>query len=235
MELDVSEIERKRGMAVALQVVAALLYDGPAGVVGEGYSETRLFAESPFDSVDERLLEGLRLMDAWCMENEGALAEGLAALEREHLRLFVGVGAPLAPSWATFYSDPNHQLFGRETLEVRAAYRELGLRVERERTEPDDHLGLMTRFLAHALLLECEALERGDGAEAERLAQLQGDFLAAHVLPWIVPWAYSVEKEAASGFYRGCGAFAFGLLREYAALFGIAYRAEPPSFARARR
>ena len=69
--------------------------------------------------------------------------ERVAALRREWLRLFVGAGTPDAPSWESFYRDPNSQLFSARTLEVREQYRRHGLQIERLHAEPDDHLGLM--------------------------------------------------------------------------------------------
>lgn len=230
------ELESKRGMAAALRVAACLVYDEPDEGTIRGYAESRMFEGAPFDASDDALERGLSMMGSWCRSAEGdGFSEAVGALRREHLRLFVGCGTPLAPSWATYYSDPNQQLFGRETLEVREAYREFGLAIERLRAEPDDHLGLMMRFLAYLLEAECDEAERGDAAEARRLSEAQEEFLAAHVLPWVPVWAYSGRRSASSDYYRGCVEFVFGLLREYAASFGISYREDPPSFVRRQR
>lgn len=227
------DIEVKRGMAAALRVASCLVYDEP---IEEGllrYIDLGVFEEPPFDSDDPALRRGLDSLSRWChsAQTEGcSFSEEVAVLQRDYLRLFVGCGVPLAPSWATFYSDANHQILGSETLEVRNCYRQFGLQVDRLNREPDDHLGLMMRFLAHVLLLECEAAERGDRAESARLFAVQETFLCDHVLPWLPAWSYSVQRGASSEYYRGCGDFVFGLLREYALMFGVAYREEPPSF-----
>ncbi len=227
----VEELESKRGVSAALRVASGLVYDEPDEDVVRSYVESRMFDDAPFETSDEALVHGLSMMGAWCRSvDDDGLLEAVGALKREHLRLFVGCGAPLIPSWATYYSDPNQQILGRETLEVRGAYREFGLRVERLRSEPDDHLGLMMRFLAHLLELECDALEQGDAAGVDRLRAKQRDFLVEHILPWLPAWAFFGRKATTSDYYRGCVELVFGLVREYAGLFGISYREDPPSF-----
>ncbi len=231
-DFEVLDLERKEGIAAALVVASSFIYDEPDEQRIAAWAEGGLFEMPPFDTADEALRNGLAMMDAWCASAQGGFSEAVAGLKREHLRLFLGCGAPLVPSWATFYSDTNHQMLGLETLEVRSAYREFGLRIEREHNEPDDHLGLMMRFLSHVLQLECDARKRSDELEAARLRDIQESFLVAHVLPWIAVWAYSGRKEASSDYFRGAVNFVFGLVREYAALFDISYCEEPPSFKR---
>ena len=145
----------------------------------------------------------------------------MAALRREWLRLFVGAGTPDAPSWESFYRDPNSQLFSARTLEVRERYRRHGLQIERLYAEPDDHLGLMLGFVGHLI-----------GLEAEALADEQESFLVEHVLPWLAAWRYSVDAHASSDYFRGAGAFVFGLCARYAQRFGVAFDREGQVFKR---
>ena len=119
-----------------------LLYCEPdAEVVADQVAE-RPFQNAPFGMDDD----------------EAGFDERVAALRREWLRLFVGAGTPDAPSWESFYRDPNSQLFSARTLEVREQYRRHGLQIERLHAEPDDHLGLMLGFVGHLIGLEAEAL-----------------------------------------------------------------------------
>ena len=180
-------------------------------------------------------------MDAWCVEaarvsdadGPEAFGELVRALKREWFRLFVGAGTPDAPCWESFYLEPNSQMFGERTLEVRAAYRRSGLQIERLHAEPDDHLGLMLGFMGHLCGAEADALADGREDAAHEAAAEQEAFLAEHVLPWLAVWQYAVDKHAASDYYRGAGSFAFGLCARYARRFGIAFDEEKRAFARA--
>lgn len=163
-----------------------------------------------------------------------AFREEVAALQREWLRLFVGVGVPQASCFESFYVDPNGALLGANVLEVRRAYRRHGLQLERLHSEPDDHLGLMLGFLGHLAGLEARARRDGDGRLAEELAAEQDAFLSGHVLPWIAVWRYNVGKFATSDYYRGVGELAFGLCRRYAQRFGVHYDEGASAFSRAR-
>ncbi len=169
-----------------------LLYCEPdAEVVADQVAE-RPFQNAPFGMDDADVREGMALMDAWCVAaaaDEAGFDERVAALRREWLRLFVGAGTPDAPSWESFYRDPNSQLFSARTLEVRERYRRHGLQIERLYAEPDDHLGLMLGFVGHLIGLEAEALAVGDGAAAGEAADEQESFLVEHVLPGLRPGA----------------------------------------------
>ena len=175
-----------------------LLYCEPdAEVVADQVAE-RPFQNAPFGMDDADVREGMALMDAWCVAaaaDEAGFDERVAALRREWLRLFVGAGTPDAPSWESFYRDPNSQLFSARTLEVRERYRRHGLQIERLYAEPDDHLGLMLGFVGHLIGLEAEALAVGDGAAAGEAADEQESFLVEHVLPWLAAWRYSVDAQ----------------------------------------
>lgn len=198
-----------------------LLYCEPDEPDVAAQAEQRLFAEAPFGMDHADVREGLAAMDAWCAEPP--TAERVAALKREWFRLFVGAGTPEAPSWESFYVDPNSQLFSKRTLEVRAWYQRYGLQIERLHAEPDDHLGLMLGFVSHLIGLEAAARAEGDERRADEVAHDQEAFIVEHVLPWLAAWRYSVDKHAASGYFRGAAGFVFGLCACYAQRFGIAF------------
>ena len=122
--------------------------------------------------------------------------------------------------------------FDARTLEVREQYRRHGLQIERLYAEPDDHLGLMLGFVGHLIGLEAEALAVGDDAAAGEAADEQESFLVEHVLPWLAAWRYSVDAHASSDYFRGAGAFVFGLCARYAQRFGVAFDREGQVFKR---
>ena len=72
---------------------------------------------------------------------------GVQAVEQDYLRLFVGLGMPLAPPWESTWANDARLLFQRETLDVRYWYRSAGLELARLHHDPDDHIGLELEFV----------------------------------------------------------------------------------------
>lgn len=214
-----------------------LLYCEPnVEIVAEQVAD-RPFQAAPFGMDDQRVRCGMELLDAWCVAaaaDPAGLDARVADLKREWFRLFVGAGTPDAPCWESFYVEPNSQMFGKNTLEVREQYRRHGLQIERLHAEPDDHLGLMVGFVGHLVGLEADALAAGDEAAAREVANEQDAFLTEHVLPWLAAWHYSAYKHAASDYFRGVAEFVFGLCARYAQRFGISFNEDERVFKRTR-
>ena len=237
-------------------VASQLLYVEPNVALVAEQVASRQFASAPFGEDDEDVREGLSLLGEWCASaaqaaeaTEGAdeadgidvvtllaespaFAESVDELRREWLRLFVGLGTPEASCLESFYVEPNSHMFGKNVIAVRAAYRRHGLEIERLHREPDDHLGLMLGFLSRLMAEEREAVEAVDEQRAVTLVDEQDAFLTEHVLPWLAPWRYAVEKHARTDYYRGVGAFVFGLVACYARRFGIRFDGEACAFKR---
>lgn len=201
--------------------------------------EERLFEAAPFGMENAFVRDGLAALDTWCAkaaaENADARAERFAALRREWFRLFVGAGTPDAPSWESFYLDPNSQLFSARTLEVRALYERYGLRLERLHAEPDDNLGLMLGFLGHLIERELEAEAESEVGAGSRIAADQETLLVEHVLPWLPAWRYSARKHATSEYFQGAADLVFGLVVHYARRFGISFDEASQSFRKSVR
>ena len=87
------------------------------------------------------------------------------AVEQDYLRLFVGLGMPLAPPWESAWASDARLIFQRETLDVRYWYRSAGLEVANLHAEPDDHIGLELEFIG-------ALLDRGDAETAAELRKL---------------------------------------------------------------
>lgn len=232
--------DRLAAVEVCFAQASRLVYCEPSAEDVATQVRERLFEAAPYGEDDAFVQRGLGLMDAWCGDAAAelddaasdAFAERVRALSREWFRLFVGAGTPDAPCWESYYLEPNSQMFGKRTLEVRAAYRRHGLQIERLHAEPDDHLGLMLGFLSRLCGTEAEALADGQDAAAAEAANEQAAFLAEHVLPWLAVWQYAVEAHAASDYYRGVGEFVFGLCARYARRFGIVFDEETRTFVR---
>lgn len=222
---DVLDIDGMHNAQAAFMVAAHLAKDEPSEGWIEACANERVFAELPFGSDDPAAIVGARSICVWLDEwlASDDKAENLAALKREWLRLFAGVGTPEAPSWETYYVDPNSLMLGHNTLAVRSLYKEYGVQSATQGNEPDDSLGLMMEFCAVVMGREIGALEAGDEVDASKHALFLESFLVTHVLPWISAWRYLVEKHATSAYYQGVGELIFELLRLYSTRFAIAY------------
>ncbi len=197
--------------------------------------DDNLFAAAPFGEDDPAVRDGLAALASWCVAARSNISEATANIQRDWLRLFVGLGAPEAPVWESFYTEPNSTMFGRSTLEVRAAYKEWGLEFERKKHEPDDALGIMLAFCSYLMGRELEALESYDAPAAGNAARALEDFLVHHMLPWASAWRFLVRNHAKTDYYRGVGELVFGLERAYAKRFGIECNREDGTFSYSRQ
>lgn len=220
--------------AVALDFAARLVQIEPDETWVRRCVDERLFSASPFGEDDDAVKKGLSLMDSWCKVFMNDPCESLAAIRREWLRLFVGLGAPDASMSESFYVDPNGSLFSSNTLKVRAAYQEWGLENSRHAHEPDDTLGMMLAFCAYLARTAAEASRSGDEALRVHALDSLERFFVEHMLPWASAWRFLVAKHASSDYYRGVGELVFGLERACAKYFGIAFNEKDGSFSYVR-
>ena len=131
-------------------------------------------------------------------------APDASLVEQDYLRLFVGLGTPLAPPWESTWANDARLLFQRQTLDVRYWYRSAGLQVAALHSEPDDHIGYELEF---AGLL----LERGE-------ADTAAAFVREHPLAWAARWKDAVEEAASCSFYKRLAQEALALLERIAAI-----------------
>jgi len=122
------------------------------------------------------------------------------AAEQDYLRLFVGLGMPLAPPWESAWASDARLIFQRETLDVRYWYRSAGLQAAALHHEPDDHIGLELEFVG-------TLLSRGDRETAVAFAR-------EHPRAWAARWAEAVQANGQTAFYAQLSAEAVRLLEE---------------------
>ncbi len=88
-------------------------------------------------------------------------------------------------------------LFQENTVAVRRAYHERGLRVRREQAVPDDHVSLMCAFMAALGMRSLEALRAGKFADLAAGLRDQAAFQSAHMGEWLGVYAASVRNSKA--------------------------------------
>lgn len=163
------------------------------------------------------------LLDEWPLSGTAAADSGLACLRRsfeagedaesirvDHDRLYGVSAKSLVPPYESVHLGIEGLVFDRQTLEVRNAYRALGLQAPKLNTEPDDHIGLEFDFVAQSLLSTLEASEAGADPQLP-LAALR-NFLADHLHVWAPAMLTSVAAQAQTEFMRGVALLSQGAL-----------------------
>ena len=129
-------------------------------------------------------------------------ADALERAEADYTKLFVGPGAPAAPFWESVYLDDREVLFLPSTSEVRRIYESEGLAVNATTgREAEDSLPHQLDFLATLSQRAFDAMNRGDIAEAVRLASVSSSFEAAHMLSWLDTFAERAEHAEVGSLY----------------------------------
>ncbi|WP_211489935.1 TorD/DmsD family molecular chaperone [Georgenia thermotolerans] len=180
-----------------------LLAAPPAAVLGQ-VRDPGLLAHWPLPDHPE-CRRGVALL------GESATArEAEAKIRTDYNRLFVGPERLKAPPYESVHRSPDHLVFDRETLEVRAAYAQFGLAAPRLNQEPDDHIGLELGFLATLCVLGLDAIEADDDGELARVLDALVAFLRDHVLRWASRCLTQVADGSATYFYQGVAALGLG-------------------------
>ena len=125
------------------------------------------------------------------------------AIHEDYARLFIGPHIP-APLWESVLRDEEHLLFGKDTLDVRHFYQNIGLVFPQNASEPDDHLALELEcmWVLNASLLGAIQNPEQDLAVIQASCRLQQQFLAEHVLQWVPQTCKILEEAAQTAFYR---------------------------------
>lgn len=157
----------------------------------------RLLSEPPDAALLMRLRalrgDGTRLGQA--LADLAAAAEDAdpAALEREHFKLFIGVGRGELMPYASWYLTGF--LHDRPLADLRGALRRLGVERAPGVPEPEDHIAFLCETLAG--LIEGRFGERSEEA---------GKFFGLHLRPWAARFFTDLEKAQGARFYRAVGA-----------------------------
>lgn len=109
-------------------------------------------------------------------------------LTEAYQRLFIGPNALPAPPWGSVYLDHESVIFGDSTLALRDWQAELGIEVQQQQREPEDHIGLL--LMLAAWLTE---------DQPEQITAL----LADHLLSWSGRFLALLDEHAEHSFYQG--------------------------------
>ena len=118
-----------------------------------------------------------------------------AALEREHFKLFIGVGRGELVPYGSWYLTGFLQ--DRPLADLRGELRRLGIERAPGVSDPEDHIAFLCETLAG--LIENRFPDGGGGAE------IAAAFFARHLRPWAARFFGDLEKAGAARFYRAVG------------------------------
>ena len=187
-------------LSVTLGLIGKLFYDYPeSGFYGQLFSEA-VFTELPINLDDEDFRAGSQLLGKW-----NASPDDLSSMESDFTQLFI-LGKAATSPWQSAFTNPEHMLFQESTLKVREWYKKHDLKLERQYTEPDDHVGLMLIF---AGFLADKAEETGD----EGVLKDFEDFCSEQLLSWVPQWCDQVTLYAKTDFFKGLALLTKGILK----------------------
>ncbi|MCL2466256.1 MAG: molecular chaperone TorD family protein [Micrococcales bacterium] len=167
------------------------------------------------------------LLDEWPLPATGATAVGLdlmrrsrlhesaVRIRRDHDRLYGRTAKATVAPYESVHRGTDGLVFDVQTLQVRAAYRTLGLRAPEPNKEPDDHIGLELDFLAASCLRALDALDLGLADDAERCWRTGVDFLHDHVLAWAPDVLRTVADKSTTEFMAAVAHLTTGALDAY--------------------
>lgn len=124
---------------------------------------------------------------------QGLQQANTESLDSAFQRLFIGPNSLKAPPWGSVYLDHENVIFGDSALELHQWQMKLGIAVELQQREPEDHIGL--------LLMQAAWL-------AENQPEHVNELLAQHLLPWSERYLALFVEHAEHPFYQGLGQLA---------------------------
>jgi TorA maturation chaperone TorD len=142
--------------------------------------------------------------------------ESVGSLRSEYMRLLVGPERLIAPPWESVYVNERPLLLQESTLAVRTWYRKHRLLPEMYRKVADDHIALMTDFLARLADLTATAYAHDGLAARDELRGLHGllddqcAFLDAHLLNWLPAYRERLAASPTDFLYPSLASFTLG-------------------------
>ncbi len=211
--------EELLGETLLFSLLGRILYEEPTKTWLDSLIQNEVFTEVPFGQSQQDTLQGVEILSGWAAEYQDGLTDAaLAAIRKDHLYLFMGIGDHPAPVWESIYFSRAHLMFDRQTLDVRNWYAKFNLQAEKLYNEPDDHIGLEMIFISHLANLALNAIAEENDTTRVEILKAQHDFFEQHLLLWGTFWADIVVKEAETDFYRGLALLVKGGLLELAQL-----------------
>lgn len=211
-------IEPFIGHNLAYNFLGGAFYDAPdAGLIGT-IARENLFEDWTLPCTNAAMEHGL---DTLRQFTKGWQDTQLPALKRDYDRLFVGPGKLLAVPWESVYRSQEGLIFEQQTVAVRQFYRRFAMAVPKPGIEPEDHIGLELRFVAHLYALGLQAVEHGQENSFDLILGGLAQFFEVHLGQWAEACFDRVRQHAQTPYYRGVAQLASGCLVHSMMLLGV--------------
>ena len=199
-DLDELALVRSAGYAFLSRSFERPLTNVELGVLqDEGFMATssELFGSEPVSA-----------MRVWYQANKSSVVE--SDLRHEFTRLFlVPGGGSIAPYESVFRDvrDVEGQsvkglLMGKSAVDVQQWYRLATLDISPEFQDLPDHIALELRYLAAVSAMEPEFAASGELTKLRRAREMQRDFLAAHIQPWVGEFSVALKDKSKHPFFN---------------------------------
>ncbi len=156
--------------------------------------------------------EGYRILGGFIAQSSARTATDLAV---EYARIFLGAG--LEPGagaypYESVYTSDRKLLMQDARDKVVDRYRQAGVSVAGDVTEPEDHLGFELEFVVYLAEQTVRALDNNDTQLARDFLNRQQRFLGDHLVPWVPKLLDDVERLAKEQFYVAVACITRGFL-----------------------
>ncbi|NIA14346.1 MAG: hypothetical protein GWP08_09705 [Nitrospiraceae bacterium] len=139
----------------------------------------------------------------------------------EFMRLFKVPGAHYVMPYESVYRDTREiegeevtgLLMGESAVDVQKWYRLAALDISEDFKDLPDHIALELMYLAHLCIKEREFASAHDEAHLLRAWEMERDFLAAHVVAWIVPLRNKICEKTQHPYFRAVAELAVDFSR----------------------
>ena len=119
----------------------------------------------------------------------------------EFARFFEGPASLVAIPWESAYIGHEGMVFQANTLEVRKAYADFGLRVKHFKSMPDDHVSMMCAFMAETSRRLLDAFRTRDWKSVNDVLMRQSEFVCVHMTNWLPEYAKSALRVKEAHLY----------------------------------
>lgn len=197
--------EQAQRLSLAADLTGQLFLDEPAPHMLDALTNPDLLRDWPLQDSQSRAATSALINRA-----ESGHADSLEELQRDHLYLFIGAGAPLAQPYESPYFSPDGLILDAAGAAVEAAYDAVGFPPSRRWGNiPPDHIGLELLCVGHIAGLIAAA---PSPQEREHLIAFLRSFTAAHPARFSHLVLTGVEQHARSAIYRALPGFTRGVL-----------------------
>lgn len=145
-----------------------------------------------------------------CVRSSEGASDFSAQTRDAFMRLFKVPGSHYVHPYESVYRDKRdigakgqrQLLMGPSAVDVQRWYRLAALDVSPDCAELPDHIGMELNYVAHLCAKEQQFAAAGDQAKRQRAREMQRDFLATHITPWIGALRDQIVQKSPHDYFK---------------------------------